>query len=115
MTTSLSEVAADLRAWAAGAPAVEAAVDLLVAALGGRFARPGNPWIRRGRDGYWFDVDELAEQLPGPWSGGERRVLAVVASLAGGPPVDLCDVLNVDDDVARLVVTAIPHAAGVRR
>lgn len=115
MTTSPSSVPADLRAWAAGGPALEAAVDLLVSAFGGRFARPGNPWIRRSRDGYWLDVDELAEQLPGPWSGGERRVLAVVASLAGGPPVDLSDALSLDDDVARLVVAAIARAAGVDR
>jgi hypothetical protein len=48
-----------------------------------------------------------------PCSGGERRVLQLSASLAGGIPVDLRDTVTGLDDgnVARLV-TAILHASG---
>jgi hypothetical protein len=50
-----------------------------------------------------------------PCSGGERRVLLLSASLAGGTPVDLRDaVTGLDhDNTARLLV-AIRHAAGKR-
>jgi hypothetical protein len=50
-----------------------------------------------------------------PSSGGERRVLQLSASLAGGIPVDLRDAVTGLDDgnVARLV-TAILHASGKR-
>ncbi len=50
-----------------------------------------------------------------PCSGGERRVLQLSASLAGGIPVDLRDAVTGLDDgnVARLV-TAILHASGKR-
>jgi hypothetical protein len=50
-----------------------------------------------------------------PCSGGERRVLQLSASLAGGIPIDLRDaVTGIDDgNIARLV-TAILHASGKR-
>ncbi len=50
-----------------------------------------------------------------PCSGGERRILQLSASLAGGIPVDLRDtVTGLDhDNTARLLV-AIRHAAGKR-
>jgi|SRR6478609_848538 len=103
-----------LRAWASGAPALEAAVDLLLTAFNGRFSAPDQPWVRRDGARWWLDVEVLADHLPGPWSGGERRVLQMVASLAGGPPVDLAEVLWLDDDLARLVLAALAHVAGVR-
>jgi len=48
-----------------------------------------------------------------PCSGGERRILQLSASLAGGIPVDLCDAVTGLDDtnIARLV-NAILHASG---
>jgi hypothetical protein len=50
-----------------------------------------------------------------PCSGGERRILQLSASLAGGIPVDLCDtVTSLDNDNTALLVTAIRHAAGKR-
>ena len=51
-----------------------------------------------------------------PCSGGERRVLELSSSLAGGIPVDLRDAVTGLDDgnIARLV-TAIHHASGKRR
>ena len=50
-----------------------------------------------------------------PCSGGERRVLELSSSLAGGIPVDLRDAVTGLDDgnIARLV-TAILHASGKR-
>ena len=50
-----------------------------------------------------------------PCSGGERRVLKLSSSLAGGTPVDLRDAVTGLDDgnIARLV-TAILHASGKR-
>jgi hypothetical protein len=48
-----------------------------------------------------------------PCSGGERRILMLSASLAGGIPVDLRDaVTGLDDRNTRLLVTAISHASG---
>jgi len=50
-----------------------------------------------------------------PCSGGERRVLELSSSLAGGIPVNLRDAVTGLDDgnIARLV-TAILHASGKR-
>ena len=50
-----------------------------------------------------------------PCSGGERRVLQLSSSLAGGIPVDLRDAVTGLDNanIARLV-TAILHASGKR-
>ena len=78
-------VVAGLRRWARGAVTDEAAVELLVACSGGRFARPGCAWIRPCvRPGwYWLDSDALAghaERL----AGSERRVLLLAADLVSG-------------------------------
>jgi hypothetical protein len=49
-----------------------------------------------------------------PASGGERRVLLLAASIAGGTPVSLCDTLpGIDRRNAGLVVSAVAHAAGL--
>jgi hypothetical protein len=46
-------------------------------------------------------------------SGGERRMLLIAASIAGGIPVSLYDVLpGIDRRNASLVVGAVAHAAG---
>jgi hypothetical protein len=48
-----------------------------------------------------------------PCSSGERRILQLSASLAGGIPVDLRDtVTGLDDRNTALLVTAIRHATG---
>jgi len=48
-----------------------------------------------------------------PASSGERRMLLLAASIAGGTPVSLCDTLpGIDRRNASLVVTAIAHATG---
>ncbi len=50
-----------------------------------------------------------------PCSGGERRILLLSASLAGGIPVDLRDtVIGLDDGNITRLVTAIRHASGKR-
>ena len=50
-----------------------------------------------------------------PCSGGEGRMLRLVASLAQGIPVDLRDALTgLDDWNAELVSHAVMHAAGCR-
>jgi hypothetical protein len=51
-----------------------------------------------------------------PASGGERRMLLLAASIAGGVPVSLSDTLTgIDRRNASLVVRAIAHAAGQPR
>jgi hypothetical protein len=48
-----------------------------------------------------------------PCSGGERRVLRLAASIAGGIPVSLYDNLpGLDQRNARLLINAIRHATG---
>jgi hypothetical protein len=48
-----------------------------------------------------------------PCSGGERRVILLAASIAGGIPVNLCDNLpGLDQRNARLLINAIRHATG---
>ncbi|HVB43183.1 MAG TPA: hypothetical protein VNF47_10820 [Streptosporangiaceae bacterium] len=49
-----------------------------------------------------------------PASGGERRMLLLAASIAGGIPVSLYDVLpGIDRRNASLAVGAVAHAAGL--
>lgn len=48
-----------------------------------------------------------------PCSGGERRILLLAASLAGGIPVDLRDaVTGIDQHSTRHLIAAIGHASG---
>jgi len=50
-----------------------------------------------------------------PSSGGERRILLLAASIAGGIPVSLYDTLpGIDQRNFDLLVTAIRHACGQR-
>jgi hypothetical protein len=51
-----------------------------------------------------------------PCSGGERRIVLLSASLAGGIPIDLRDaVTGIDDANVALLVAAICHATGQHR
>jgi hypothetical protein len=109
------ETTAGLRAWADGLYTAEASVEFLVRYAGGRFARPGNPWIVADpHDGWcWLDPACLAGPAVAGLSSGERRVLAIVASLAGGEPVNLAEVLpGLDRQTVVLVLAAVAHAAG---
>lgn len=109
----MTTVCADtLRSWARGLRTLEAAVELLINALGGRLLH--GPWIRQGDSGCWFDA-EVAAAESGYLSGGERRVLAVAMSLASSDhPVDLGDaVTGIDLDTLDLVLIALAHAGGI--
>lgn len=112
--TGDAETAAALRRWARGMLTIEAATELLIRATGGRFARPGNPWVRADRGGVtWIDWRAINEENLGALSGGERRMLLAAGSLGSGGPVDLGDVATgVDHRNVRLLLAAIAHAAG---
>ena len=101
-----------LRAWAAGSYADTAAVELLVRAFGGRFAGAGHPWIGTDAAGRtWLDGDAL--RATSGLSGGERRVLALVAALIDAQPVEIVDVVSgLDRHHLDLVLAALAHAGG---
>lgn len=103
-----------LRTWARGSYPLEAGTEILVRFAGGRFAQPGQPWIKNGEHtgAPYIDFACLPE-LSGELSGGERRVLMTAASIAGNVPVVLGDVLpGMDREGVDLVLAAIAHAAG---
>ena len=109
-------VADRLRPWATGSLPLAAAVELLIRAFDGRFARHEQPWIRIEANGYaWLDDHALAAGL-GRLSGGERRVLSIVAALAdtsGNRRIDLADAITeIDRTHLDLVLAALAHAAG---
>jgi len=101
-----------LRAWAAGSYADTAAVELLARAFGGRFAGAGSPWIGTDAAGRtWLDGDAL--RAASGLSGGERRVLALVAALIDAQPVEIVDVVSgLDRHHLDLVLAALAHAGG---
>lgn len=112
-TDTITAVA--LRAWARGGYDTEAATELLLRALHGRFAAPGHPWIRIADGDCWIDWSQINPATTGAYSGGERRLLAIVASLGGGRAVNLNDAICVDRDTLDLVLAAIAHAAGTHQ
>jgi hypothetical protein len=101
-----------LRGWARGAPAVEAATELLIR---GGWAQETRPWVHGldGGAGCWVDFQAIPDQIGG-MSGGERRYLRIAVSLGAGAPVDLDDALStLDRRSAALVLAAVAHAAGI--
>jgi hypothetical protein len=124
MTTD--ELTAALHACAAGLYPLEAGVALLAAE--GAFLRRNDftsRFITTGTsisDGTTLmadiDWDTAITALHAgeiPCSGGERRVLMLSASLAGGIPVDLRDAATgLDDRNVQRLVAAILHASGKR-
>jgi hypothetical protein len=106
----------NLRRWARGSYGCEAAVELLIRAFGGRFAHPGWPWITdTSGELSWLDTDQITPQSTGALSGGERRLLAVIAALAGDGTqrLDLADIAaGLDRHLLDLVLAAIAHAGG---
>lgn len=109
----------DLRAWAKGMYAIEAATELLIRGFGGKFAGPGNPWVHTssepqgpGHVSAWIDFAAIPEEMD-VLSGGERRFLSLAASLAEDVPVALGDVISgLDRENLDLVLAAIAHAGG---
>lgn len=101
-----------LRVWARGLLTLEAAVELLADAVGGRLLH--GPWVCCDEHGrHWFDPDVAAAE-GGYLSGGERRVLAIASSLASPEhPVDLNDaVTGIDEQALWCVLRALAHAGG---
>jgi hypothetical protein len=66
----------------------------------------------------WIDWDAALSALHRgqlPLSSGERRILQLAASIAGGTPVRLRDAIpGLDDRNLQLLTTAIRHTAGHR-
>ena len=117
------DLTAALLACAAGLYPLEAGVALLTAE--GTFLRRGDftgRFIEHGTSSGTamaaIDWDAAIVGLQAgelPCSGGERRVLTLSASLAGGIPVDLRDAATgLDDRNIQRLVTAILHASGRR-
>jgi hypothetical protein len=105
--------AQEIREWAQGSHPVEAATELLLRAFGGRFAEPGLPWVRQDHRRAWVDFDAITDDATGVYSGGERRLLAIVASLGGNQPVNLNEALpGLDRTAVALVLAAVAQAAG---
>ena len=115
------ELTAALRACAAGLYPLEAGTALLTS--NGTFLHRDDftsRFIRHGTSGgvpmAAIDWDAAVAALAIgrlPCSGGERRLLLLSASLAGGIPVDLRDaVTGLDDSNIARLVTAIRHASG---
>lgn len=104
-----------LREAAAGQYPRIAATELLIRAVGGRFASPGKPWVILDRKSgeHWIDFKQIPENLGG-LSGGERRLLMLAASIADvGVEVNIGDMLpGMDRDVLELVLSAVAHAGG---
>ncbi|MEZ0095255.1 hypothetical protein [Streptacidiphilus sp. EB129] len=125
MTPGPVQLHAALRAQVQGLYACEAATDLLIAHAS---------WLHRGDfvNGFvhtgpgltsgvpmaavnWPEAITALEEGRLPCSGGERRLLKIVASLAEGIPVDLRDTLTgVDAATISLVAAAVLHAGGHR-
>jgi hypothetical protein len=104
-------VADELRAWARGMYSDEAAVELIIR-LG--LAHETQPWIGPlSVDGHrWVDAEVLVE-ASGAWSGGEKRIIRIAASLLGGDPVALHeDVAGLDRYWLSCVLAAVAHAGG---
>lgn len=101
-----------LRAWAAGSCPDAAAGELLTRAFSGRFAATGRPWIAADADGHErLDADSL--RVASALSGGEHRILTLVAALVDGQPVEIVDfVSGLDRHHLDLVLAALAHAAG---
>jgi hypothetical protein len=106
-------VAADLRRCAKGLYGLETAVELLIRAFGGRFARTGYPWVVEGESRrFWLDADQIGT-FAGGLSGGERRILAVVHALATDEPWHaMSGVAGLDRRHQVLLLAAIAHAGG---
>ena len=119
-TTCFDDLIAALRAWAKGLLTCEAAVELLI---------DHRSWLVRDDFGIYvefccgFHGESMAAiDWPAAWaaledghlpcSSGERQVLRVAASIAGGVPVDLCDVVTSLDAVNSVLVARAVLAAG---
>lgn len=110
---SNAQVHESLRQWAHGTYPLEAAIELLVRAHAGRFAREEWAWIEPHDDRFTLNAERITPDTTGVLSGGERRLLRIAAALAGAAPSNLYeDVPGLDRHTLDLVLAAIAHAAG---
>lgn len=126
---TVDDIAAALRACANGIYPLEAGTELLIASCAflhrhdftSRFIEHGTS-ISDGTTPMaaidWAAATTALRngELPCAGGCGERRILRLSASLAGGIPVDLCDaVTGLDGRNTILLVNAIRQSAGRRR
>lgn len=106
--------AGHLRGWARGSYPDEAGVELLARAFAGKFTGDQYPWLRPAPPGGWFvDWDAITDESTAPLSGGERRLLALAASIGGDRVINLADsVAGLDRGIVQLVLAAIAHTGG---
>lgn len=103
--STVTDTAADLRAWANGMHTTEAAA--------------GNPWIQpNDHGGHWIDLEAIPSHI-GALSSGERAYLQITASIGlGGSDGDhvAVNLSNAVPSLGReqleLVLAAIAHAGG---
>ena len=119
----VNDLAAALRACAAGFCPVEAGVALLIsnetflhrAAFTSRFIQHGTTCSTPMAAVDWDGAITALQAGELPCSGGERRILLLAASLAADTPVGLGDtVTGIDDANISRLLTAVRHAAGKR-
>ena len=124
LTACFDDLADAIRAWAKGWLPAEAAAELLI---GHRSWLEREDFLQVAVEAGWeplrermvaaVDFAAAAGAVQGvlPCSDGERQVLLVAASIAGGIPVDLREAaLCMDADNAARAAEAICHAAGRR-
>jgi hypothetical protein len=124
LTTCFEDLAEAIRGWAKGWLPTEAAAELLIAH---RSWLERDDFLRtaveiewepfRGREIAAVDFAAAADAVQGmlPCSDGERQVVLVAASIAGGIPVDLREAaLCMDAANAARAARAVCHAAGCR-
>ena len=119
----VNDLAAALRACAAGFCPVEAGVALLISNetflhrddFTSRFIQHGTTCSTPMAAVDWDGAITALQAGELPCSGGERRILLLAASLAADTPVGLGDtVTGIDDANISRLLTAIRHAAGKR-
>lgn len=89
---------------------LEAGVELLI--RHGKAIYTGAPWIQDDGERAWLDVETLLSET-GAWSAGEKRLVAIAASLIGEERVNPFDeVTGLDRPSLDLVLAAIAHANG---
>lgn len=86
-------------------------MELLLRSFGGRFANHGYPWVRLDDGVTWIDWTQLTGDNTAAYSGGERGLLAIAASLG---PVGLANAVTALDAIrTELVLAAVAHATGI--
>ncbi|MBK0422719.1 hypothetical protein JD292_11615 [Leucobacter sp. CSA2] len=108
-------VHSNLRSWATGSHATEAAVELLIRA---DLASGGSQWVRdaslESSEPPRLYVDHaILVSASDSLSGQSRAIARLAASMLGGDTVDLSTALPaLDRDHVMLVLAAVAHAAG---